>query len=197
MPQTPPVVGAMSSRAALPQRPASEPGDRILSIGGRETDISKRCRHYRRAPPGRGRHRRRRARRAVHDVEVDARRRTSRSDRFGQTYKRRPARHLASGRDIRAGCRRCKLIPAATTYDGRADSHDGRRPLADHHRPTVGQGAWRAAQDRPDRRAAGEPRLHSVRSASWRCVSINLGFINLLPVPMLDGGHCSSTWSRR
>ena len=53
----------------------------------------------------------------------------------------------------------------------------------------IGKRARRPDQDRADRRAAGAASARCRSSSCSRCFSINLGFINLLPVPMLDGGH--------
>ena len=63
---------------------------------------------------------------------------------------------------------------------------DGLRP--DRPRPCFGQADRRADQDRSDRRAEA-PRRILPFAQLLALFSINLGFINLLPVPMLDGGH--------
>ena len=90
-------------------------------------------------------------------------------DRFGQTLPHRPARRHARRAADGRGCRPLELVPAATRYtvastrsmiDGLWQIITG-RPL--------GQGSGRAAQDRADRRAAGQPRLRSSSSSCSRC----------------------------
>ena len=118
-----------------------------------------------------------------------ARGRGSSQDDFGQRFRigllgiRQP--HACAMSDSAS----VELLPAATGYTLQLTRSmiDGLWQIITGQ--PVGQGPRRAAQDGPDRRTAGKPRPVST-SFSWsRSFSINLGFINLLPVPMLDGGH--------
>ena len=102
----------------------------------------------------------------------------------------RPARHRSAAADYRArGAARgaCSRTPAVEQTRDRPD--DGRRAGADHHRRSL---APRNLAGRSgSRRYSGE--AASARAVAFvgfvALISINLGFINLLPVPMLDGGH--------
>ena len=70
---------------------------------------------------------------------------------------------------ISSGCPSSKLFPQAIGYTVDMTRIDDRRARPDRHRPALAEGTGRAAQDRPDRRAAGEPRLRSSSSSCSRC----------------------------
>ena len=53
----------------------------------------------------------------------------------------------------------------------------------------LAQESLRADHDRRLRRAVGAKRLDSVPAVPVALISISLGVLNLLPIPLLDGGH--------
>jgi hypothetical protein len=65
----------------------------------------------------------------------------------------------------------------------------GHRPQADRGRRALGQGDGRACQDREVFGRAVQLGVAFVSFSFAALISINLAFINLLPIPTLDGGH--------
>ena len=109
-------------------------------------------------------------------------------DRFGQTFRIGRLGVLGGETADGARCRRSRLVPEATRYtivstgrmiDGLWQIISGRRTVKD-----LG-GPLKMAQ------IAGQVATLGVREfiELLALFSINLGFINLLPIPMLDGGH--------
>jgi regulator of sigma E protease len=109
------------------------------------------------------------------------------NDRFGNSYRVGPARHRHQRRAVSSRCR-----AAAHPRSG------------EDHRSTIENtalGLWQIISGRrPIEELGGPVKMAQVAGqvaslGPWEFVqllaffSINLGFINLLPVPMLDGGH--------
>lgn len=184
-PRTPAVVAAI-----LPGSPAAAAGlvrgDRVTSVDGKEITRFDDLADYSKLRPGED---------VVLTVERDGRSFTVstrlatviEADRFGQTY-RIGRLGIATGERVFERVPPLHLIPEATritlstienTAVGLWQIITGRRPLQELGGPI------KMAQ------VAGQ-----VASIGWfefvqliAFFSINLGFINLLPVPMLDGGH--------
>ena len=162
------------------------PGDRILSIAGRDTDTFEDI--YRTVSLRPGETVRiellRDGRKEVRQANLAT---TIERDRFGQEYR---IGRLGIGGGIPEVSRvpAWRLVPVATehvgtmiaaTWDGLGQIVTGRRPISE-----LG-GPLRMAQ------IAGQQASISLTDFVWLIAffSINLGFINLLPVPVLDGGH--------
>ena len=92
-PKTPPVVSEVQAGSAAAAA-RIQPGDRILSIGGRETPTFEELRDFVLLRPGEVVTVRLEREQAVHDVRVTLATDIEK-DRFGQTYKRGTARRLA------------------------------------------------------------------------------------------------------
>jgi len=172
--------GGAAARAGI------KPGDHILSIGGRETptfeDVSGivTLRPAERTSVT--------VNRAGNNIELPLEIGSAiEKDRFGQTYKVGRI-GIAGGQRTYAKLNATQLIPQATLYtlkvtrgmiDGLWQIITGRRGTED-----IG-GPIKIAQ------IAGQQATLGLLSfvQLLALFSINLGFINLLPVPMLDGGH--------
>jgi regulator of sigma E protease len=179
------IVGAI-----VPNTPAAEarlqPGDKILSIAGRDTPTFDDIRSVTVLRPNETVPIRLQRGGTVLELRVHLKSETE-TDPFGQTYKRGmlgvyPTTGVLQRLPV------TKAIPEAASYtllvtrsmvDGLAQVVTGRRGTQD-----VG-GPIKIAQIAGQQAALGA--LPFVQLLAL--FSINLGFINLLPVPMLDGGH--------
>ena len=184
-PKTPPVVNTVEagSAAAIAQ---IRPGDRILSIGGRETPTFEELRNYIVLRPGEVVTVRLQRQQRLHQIEVTLGTDVEK-DRFGQSYKR----GLLGVSPVNAVFEPVplpQLIPHATVYvfklthtmlDALWQIVTGRRSVKE-----LG-GPLKIAQVAGQQATLGPIEFVSLVAL----LSINLGFINLLPVPVLDGGH--------
>lgn len=185
VPSTSSRVSAIVENSAAAQA-GLRPGDRIVAIAGRETDTFEDIFRTVSLRPG-----------ETVDVELvrDGRRQilqatlatTVERDRFGQEY-RVGRLGIGGGMPEVSRVPAWQLVPLATehvgkmisaTWDGLAQIVTGRRPVSE-----LG-GPLRMAQ------IAGQQASISLIDFVQLIAffSINLGFINLLPVPVLDGGH--------
>ena len=184
-PRTPAVVAAI-----LPGSPAAAAGlvrgDRVTSVDGKEITRFDDLADYSKLRPGED---------VVLTVERDGRSFTVstrlatviEADRFGQTY-RIGRLGIATGERVFEPVAPLHLIPEAT-----------RITLSTIENTAVG--LWQIITSRRPLQELGGPIKMAqvagqVASIGWfefiqliAFFSINLGFINLLPVPMLDGGH--------
>lgn len=184
-PRTPPVVSEVQpgSAAATAQ---IQPGDRILSIGGRPTPTFEELRNFAMLRPGETvtieleRENVVRAIKVTLGTDVE-------KDRFGQTF-RRGLLGVSPVGIVFEPVPPLKLVPAATSYvvqmtrtmlEALGQIITGRRSVKE-----LG-GPLKIAQVAGQQASLGLVDFLSLIAL----LSINLGFINLLPVPMLDGGH--------
>ena len=185
MPRTPPVAfrvapGSAAEHAGLIR------GDHIVAVDGRTTASFEELATYVILRPGQdatvdyirqGQHRRAIARIAVEEQQ----------DAFGQRFRIGRLGVYAQGREY-VPLKPLQLIPAAVAYTGRLT-----RSMID--------GLWQIVTGRRSAKDLGGP-LKIAQIAGQQAslgafefiqllalFSINLGFINLLPVPVLDGGH--------
>lgn len=185
VPSTSSRISALVENGAAAQA-GLRPGDRIVSIAGRQTDTFEDIYRTVSLRPGEtvdielvrdGRPMVRQAKLAT----------TLERDRFGQEY-RVGRLGITGGIPEVERVPAWKLVPLATehvgvmiaaTWDGLAQIVTGRRPVSE-----LG-GPLRMAQ------IAGQQASISLIDFVQLIAffSINLGFINLLPVPVLDGGH--------
>ena len=184
-PRSPPVVGEVQpgSAAAVAQ---IQPGDRIISIGGRDTPTFEELRSFAVLRPGEKvtvqfeRAQQVREVRLTLGTDIE-------KDRFGQTFKRGLLGVSPAG-IVFEPVPPLRLIPDATTYVVRLTQ-------------TMLDALWQIITGRRSVKELGGP-LKIAQVAGQQAtlglvafvslvalLSINLGFINLLPVPMLDGGH--------
>ncbi len=184
-PQTPSTVHAIAPGGAAAQAGLA-PGDRILAINGRATGSFEDVSAYVALRPN-------------HQVNVDfvrdgERRRVParlasevQTDRFGQRFEIGRLGVYAQGREY-VELSALELIPTAAGYtlkmtrsmiDGLWQIISGRRSIKD-----LG-GPLKIAQIAGQQASLGAFEFVQLLAL----FSINLGFINLLPVPMLDGGH--------
>ncbi len=185
VPRTPSVV-ALVQPGSVAQQVGIVPGDRILSVAGQETDSFEAVRRVVALRP---------AERVEIVVERGEERRAFEAtlgvleerDQFGQSFR---VGLLGVGATDRVMDRvpAHRLIPAATGYtvaltrsmiDGLVQIITGRRSIDD-----IG-GPMKMAQIAGQQASLGFFEFAQLLAL----FSINLGFINLLPVPMLDGGH--------
>jgi regulator of sigma E protease len=185
MPRTPTVVAQVQPGSAAEQA-GIRPGDRIERVAGQEVESFEEMRRIVVLRPAetvdivyeRGGE----ERRARTTLGVDEQR-----DQFGQSFRIGLLGVLATGREMR-DVPALELIPAATGY------------TIDLTRATV-TGLYQIVTGRRSTDDLGGP-LKMAQIAGQQAslglfefiqllalFSINLGFINLLPVPMLDGGH--------
>ncbi|MBA3510839.1 RIP metalloprotease RseP [Sphingomonas sp.] len=184
-PRTPAVVTSLAPQSAA-QQAGLVPGDRILSIDGRRTDSFEDLASYVLLRPDervtlefqRDGQRRRVSTRLARHVETD---------RFGQRFEIGRLGVYAEGREY-VRLSPLELLPTATSYtvrltrsmiDGLWQIISGRRSVKD-----LG-GPLKIAQIAGQQASLGA--FEFIQLLAF--FSINLGFINLLPVPMLDGGH--------
>jgi regulator of sigma E protease len=185
MPRTPNVVGTVQS-GSVAEQAGIRPGDRIESIAGQEVDSFEDLRRIVSLRPGepvrldivRGGQ-------AI-PVQLTLGAREER-DRFGQSFRIGLLGVMQSERVLER-LPVTQLIPAAAGYtidltrsmiDGLAQIITGRRSAKD-----LG-GPLKIAQIAGQQASLGAFEFIQLLAL----FSINLGFINLLPVPMLDGGH--------
>ncbi len=184
-PRTPPVVTSIAPASSAQQAGLAK-GDRILSVDGRRTDSFEKLASYVVLRPDeqvtleilRDGERRRVSTRLARQVETD---------RFGQRFEIGRLGVYAEGREY-VRLRPLELLPTATAYtfqltrsmiDGLWQILSGRRSVKD-----LG-GPLKIAQIAGQQASLGA--FEFIQLLAF--FSINLGFINLLPVPMLDGGH--------
>jgi regulator of sigma E protease len=184
-PRTPPVVNTVEAGSAAAAAHL-QPGDRILSIGGRETPTFEELRNYIVLRPG-----------EVVTVQIERQQRLRQievrlgtdveKDRFGQSY-RRGLLGVSPVNAVFEPVPPLELIPHATVYvfklthtmlDALWQIITGRRSVKE-----LG-GPLKIAQVAGQQATLGPIEFVSLVAL----LSINLGFINLLPVPVLDGGH--------
>lgn len=184
-PRTPPVAGAIQAGSAA-EMARIQPGDRILSIGGRETPTFEELRNYAVMRPGEVVEVRFERDSRVHEVQVTLGTETEK-DRFGQSFKRGLLGVSPVGA-VFEPVPPLQLVPSATAYvvkltrtmlDALWQIITGRRSVKE-----LG-GPLKIAQVAGQQATLGLVSFVSLVAL----LSINLGFINLLPVPMLDGGH--------
>ena len=184
-PRTPPVVTSIAP-ASSAQQAGLATGDRILSVDGRRTDSFEKLASYVVLRPDeqvtleilRDGQQRLVSTRLARQVETD---------RFGQRFEIGRLGVYAEGREY-VRLRPLELLPTATGYtiqltrsmiDGLWQIVSGRRSVKD-----LG-GPLKIAQIAGQQASLGA--FEFIQLLAF--FSINLGFINLLPVPMLDGGH--------
>jgi regulator of sigma E protease len=184
-PRTPPVVNTVEPRSAAAAAHI-RPGDRILSIGGRETPTFEELRNYIVLRPGEVVTVRLERQQRLHQIEVTLGTDVEK-DRFGQSYKR-GLLGVSPVNAVFEPVPPLELIPHATVYvfklthtmlDALWQIVTGRRSVKE-----LG-GPLKIAQVAGQQATLGPIEFVSLVAL----LSINLGFINLLPVPMLDGGH--------
>lgn len=184
-PQTPSVVHGVSPGGAA-ERAGLAPGDRIVAVDGRATSSFEDLAGYVAMRPN--------LRVSVEFVRDGERRRVPariasevQTDRFGQRFEIGRLGVFAQGREyVELGA--LELLPTAAGYtlrmtrsmiDGLWQIISGRRSVKD-----LG-GPLKIAQIAGQQASLGAFEFIQLLAL----FSINLGFINLLPVPMLDGGH--------
>ena len=184
-PSSPPVVGEVQSKSSAATAQI-QPGDRILSIGGRETPTFEELRSFVVLRPGETVTIRLQREEQVRDVRLTLGTDVE-EDRFGQSYKRGLLGVTPAG-VVFEPVPPLRLLPEATTYVVKLTR-------------TMLDALWQIITGRRSVRELGGP-LKIAQVAGQQAtlglvafvslvalLSINLGFINLLPVPMLDGGH--------
>jgi regulator of sigma E protease len=185
VPRTPPVAGAIAPGSAA-EAAQLRPGDRILSIGCRETPTFGDLLNYTVLRPGEVVTVRFEREREVRDVVVKLGSEEE-QDRFGQKFKRGML-GVSPGDAVYEKVSPLQLIPLATGHvvkltrtmlDALWQIITGRRSIKE-----LG-GPLKIAQVAGQQATLGLLAFVSLVAL----LSINLGFINLLPVPMLDGGH--------
>jgi len=179
------VVGEVAPGTAAAQA-GIQPGDRIVSIGGRRTETFNDIRNFVVLRPG-------------HQVSITIERggiaretqvklgRDTITDEFGQTFERGLLGiNPTDGELERVPVIEAIPLAAETTYkltrwmmDGLWQIISGQRSVKE-----IG-GPLKIAQVAGQQATLGP--LEFIQLVAL--ISINLGFINLLPVPMLDGGH--------
>jgi regulator of sigma E protease len=184
-PRTPAVVTSVAP-ASSAQQAGLVPGDRILSIDGRRTESFEQLASYVFLRPDervsieilRDGDRRQVPAKLARHVETD---------RFGQRFEIGRLGVYAEGREY-VPLNALELVPTAAGYtvqltrsmiDGLWQILSGRRSVKD-----LG-GPLKIAQIAGQQASLGA--FEFIQLLAF--FSINLGFINLLPVPMLDGGH--------
>lgn len=185
MPRSPNVVGTVQP-GGVAERSGIRPGDRIESIAGQQVDSFEDLQRIVALRPAeqvrviivrQGRELPLELRLGVREER----------DRFGQSFRIGLLGVMQSGR-VMERLPIAELIPAATGYtialtrsmiDGVAQIVTGRRSVKD-----LG-GPLKIAQIAGQQASLGAFEFIQLLAL----FSINLGFINLLPVPMLDGGH--------
>ena len=184
-PQTPSLVHAVAPGGAA-ERAGLAPGDRIVAVNGRATDsfedlasfVALRPNHQVSIEFVRDGERRRVPARVASEVQTD---------RFGQRFEIGRLGVFAPGRAF-VQLSPLELLPTAAAYtvkttrsmiDGLWQIISGRRSVKD-----LG-GPLKIAQIAGQQASLGA--FEFIQLLAF--FSINLGFINLLPVPMLDGGH--------
>ena len=184
-PRSPPLVGEVQAGSAAAAAQI-QPGDRILSIGGRETPTFEELRSFVVLRPGETVTVRLEREQQVREIRLTLGTDIEK-DRFGQSFKRGLLGVTPAG-IVFEPVPPLRLIPDATTYVVRLTQ-------------TMLDALWQIITGRRSVKELGGP-LKIAQVAGQQAtlglvafvslvalLSINLGFINLLPVPMLDGGH--------
>jgi regulator of sigma E protease len=184
-PRTPPVVASIEAGSAA-EAAGLRAGDRIVSINGRDVDRFEDIANYVVLRPGeRLRVRFERDGRQSEVVTI-AKPKVER-DKFGNEFKRgmlgvgageRVIAPVSAGAALGGAVRMTGQI-VRTTIEGMGQIITGRRSVKE-----LG-GPLKIAK------FSGEQASLGFLAFLWfvAVISINLGFINLLPIPMLDGGH--------
>jgi regulator of sigma E protease len=184
-PSSPPVVGEVQAESAAATAQI-QPGDRILSINGRDTPTFEELRSFVVLRPGETVTIRLQREQQIRDFRLTLGTDVE-EDRFGQSYKRGLLGVTPAG-VVFEPVPPLRLLPEATTYvvkltrtmlDALWQIITGRRSVKE-----LG-GPLKIAQVAGQQATLGLVAFVSLVAL----LSINLGFINLLPVPMLDGGH--------
>jgi regulator of sigma E protease len=184
-PSSPPVVGEVQADSAAAKAQIQR-GDRILSIAGRETPTFEELRSFVVLRPGETVTVRLQREQQVRDIRLTLGTDVE-EDRFGQSFKRGLLGVTPAG-VVFEPVPPLRLVPEATTYvvkltrtmlDALWQIITGRRSVKE-----LG-GPLKIAQVAGQQATLGLVAFVSLVAL----LSINLGFINLLPVPMLDGGH--------
>lgn len=184
-PSTPTVVNSIEAGSAASDVDI-RPGDRIVSIGGRPTPTFEDLRNFVMLRPGEvvtvqlERNQQPRELQVKLGTEVE-------KDRFGQTF-RKGLLGVSPVAAVYKPVPALRLVPAATTYvfgmtrtmlEALGQIITGRRSVKE-----LG-GPLKIAQVAGQQASLGLVDFVGLIAL----LSINLGFINLLPVPVLDGGH--------
>jgi len=185
VPRTPNVVMAVQEGSPA-QAAGIQPGDRIVGVAGQRTPSFEDVQRVVALRPG-----------EVVTIRIEREGQTSavrtrlgayeERDRFGQTYRIGRLGFLATGRELER-VSAADLLPEAarytwvltkTTMEGLWQIIAGRRSVEE-----LG-GPLKIAQVAGQQASLGPFQFVQLLAL----ISINLGFINLLPVPVLDGGH--------
>ena len=185
IPRTPNVVGEVQP-ASVAEHIGLKPGDRIESIAGQSVESFEDIRRIVSLRPGETVELR--IARDKRPIALDARLGTSEfKDEFGQTFRIGVLGILQSQR-VPERVSALEILPAATdyTFDLTRSMIDGLMQIITGRRSTDDLGGpLRMAQIAGQQASLGLFEFIQLVAL----FSINLGFINLLPVPMLDGGH--------
>ncbi len=134
-----------------PPKRAIQPGDRILAISGRETETFNDIKNFVVIRPGQTvvleLQRGETILRASTTIQKDVI-----ADEFGQKFERGLLGISPSDTTLER-VSVVEAVPLATDRDREANANDGRSGRANHFRPTIAEGARRAAKDRSDHRA--------------------------------------------
>ncbi|MFV1920460.1 M50 family metallopeptidase [Sphingomonas sp. MJ1 (PH-R8)] len=183
--RTPPTIGLVGPNSAAAAA-GLRPGDRILSMGGRSVDTFDDVARYTRIRPGEASTIQLVREGQVQTVAVTLGTTTER-DRFGNVFRLGKLGIGPAGRVIEpVGVLEAPVVAVRQTgqmvgmmVDTLWQIVSGRRPVSELGGPIS------------IARASGEQLVLGPQAFVFlvALISINLGFINLLPVPMLDGGH--------
>ncbi len=185
MPRTPPVAGAIEPQSAAAGAQIRT-GDRIVSMGNRQIGTFGDLLNYTVLRPGEVVKVRFERNRKVHEATVKLGT-LEEKDRFGQKFKRGYL-GISPPEAVYERVSAVQLVPLATVHvvkltrtmlDALWQIVTGRRSIKE-----LG-GPLKIAQVAGQQATLGLLAFVSLVAL----LSINLGFINLLPVPMLDGGH--------
>ena len=185
MPRTPPVAGAIEPQSAASSAQI-QTGDRIVSMGNRQIGTFGDLLNYTVLRPGEVVKVRFERNQKVHEATVKLGT-LEEQDRFGQRFKRGYL-GVSPPEAVYERVSAVQLIPLATVHvvkltrtmlDALWQIVTGRRSIKE-----LG-GPLKIAQVAGQQATLGLLAFVSLVAL----LSINLGFINLLPVPMLDGGH--------
>lgn len=185
VPQTPPVIAQILPGSAA-ERSGMQPGDRILAINDKTISQFEEIADYVRLRPGEAAkiNVERRGDHEVVNVQFDT---EEQADRFGNSF-RIGRLGIAPGERVVIDEPVGTVLATSVTHTfklvgmmvaGLEQVITGRRPVEELGGPIkIAQFAGQTAS------LGWEPLIEFMAF-----ISINLGFINLLPVPMLDGGH--------
>ena len=185
VPRTPPVVGAVTAGSAA-ERAGLRSGDRILAMSGREIDEFEDIADFTLLRPGEPVTIR--VKRGAEELSLQGRLdAVFEQDRFGQRYRigrlgitnPSPGFEKASVTELVPEAVEATVKTTRNMIDGLGQIITGRRPVTE-----LGGPLKMAQVAGPVASVGVFEFIHLIA-----LFSINLGFINLLPVPMLDGGH--------